>query len=216
MAIDRWDPWRDMMAMREAMERMFQESWLSQSGVLGAHGHGSLPLDVADQENQYVVHATLPGIKPEDVQITVHGDTLTIRGEQRASEERRDPNQNWIMRERRGASFYRAIALPAPVNADQANAEYENGVLTLTLPKAGPARATKITVTGAQPSRSIPATDEAQRSGQALTDGQQTSSQTNASQTSLPPTGEGERHPGDAVNQSSEESFPASDPPAWR
>ena len=216
MALDQWDLWRDMMAMRDAMERMIHESWLNPFGGLGARGHGSLPLDVADQENQYVVHATLPGIKADDVQITVHGNTLMIRGEQRGVDERRDQSQHWIMRERRGASFYRAITLPTPVNAEQAKADYENGVLTLTLPKAEPARATKIKVTGAQSSRSIPATDEARRTELTLTDGQQTGSQTNASQTSLPPTGTGERRPPDTVTQASEESFPASDPPAWR
>lgn len=212
MAMDRWDPWRDMLTMRDAMERMFRENW--PMGGAEGHGRGSLPLDIADQENQYVVHATLPGVRPDDVQIMVHGDTLTIRGEQRGDEERRD--QNWIVRERRGSSFYRAITLPSAVNADQAKAEYENGVLTLTLPKLEQARATKIKITGSQPNRQVPVTDEARRADQPLTDGQQTGSQTNASQTSLPPTGTGARQPADTVTQSSEESFPASDPPAWR
>lgn len=205
MALDRWDPWRDVMAMRDAMERMFQESWLNPSG---AHGRDSIPLDVADQDNQYVVHATLPGIRPDDVQITVHGNTLSIRGEQSGSEERRD--QNWIMRERRGASFYRAITLPTAVNPDLARAAYENGVLTLTLPKLEQARATKIKITGAQTNQSVPVTDEARRSSQTLTDSQQTSGQA-----ALPPTLTGEPLPRDSVNQSSEESFPASDSPAW-
>ncbi|HEV2404160.1 MAG TPA: Hsp20/alpha crystallin family protein [Ktedonobacterales bacterium] len=212
MAMDRWDPWRDMLTMRDAMERMFRDNW--PLGGAESHGRGSLPLDIADQENQYVVRATLPGVRPEDVQITVHGDTLAIRGEQRGEEERRD--QNWIMRERRGASFYRAITLPGTVNPEQAKAEYENGVLTLTLPKLEQARATRIKITGSQPNQQVPVTDEAPRAGQGLTDGQQTGSQTNASQTSLPPTGTGARQAEDMVTQSSEESFPASDPPAWR
>lgn len=213
MTLDRWDPRRDILAMRDAMERMFQESWLGPSDRMGAQSRGWLPLDVADQENCYVVRATLPDVRPEDVHVTVHGDTLTIRAEQRASEERRDQEQHWILHERRASSFYRSLTLPSPVNVDQASAEYENGVLTLTLPVLEPARATRIRVSGARQRREVPVTDEGQRP--ALTDGQQANSQTNASQTALPPTGAGERKLDDSVTESSKESFPASDPPAW-
>lgn len=80
MAIERWDPFREMVSLRDAVNSLLQESFVRPGGVPGAGGPTTLPLDVAETENEFVVKASLPGIKPEDVQITVHGDTLTIRG----------------------------------------------------------------------------------------------------------------------------------------
>src|SRR5262249_35518323 len=96
----------------------------------------------------FLVKASLPGIKPEDVQITVHGDTLTIRAEQKAEEEKK--GQTWHLRERRYGAFQRSVSLAVPIDSDKAHATYDHGVLTLTLPKAEAARPKQIKV-GGQP-----------------------------------------------------------------
>ena len=107
-----------------------------------------LPLDVSENENEFVVKASLPGIRPEDVQITVHGDMLTIRGEIKAEEEKKE--EHFHLRERRYGQFQRTVRLSAPIRADQAQANFENGVLTLTLPKAEEAKPKQIKI-GARP-----------------------------------------------------------------
>jgi len=86
----------------------------------------------------------MPGIKPEDVQTTILGDTLTIRGESKAGAEQK--GQNWLVRERRSGSFQRSVSLGTPINADKASAQFEQGVLTLTLPKSEQARPKQIKV----------------------------------------------------------------------
>src|SRR5208337_4340114 len=101
----------------------------------------TLPLDVSERENDFVVMASLPGIKPEDVQTTVLGDTLTIRGESKVEEEN---GHNWLLRERRSGSFQRSVSMGTPINVDLATAQFENGVLTLTLPKSEQARPKQI------------------------------------------------------------------------
>lgn len=219
MAMERWDPLREMMTLREAMDRLFQESVVrpTSSFIAGA-AHGAAPIDIAETADGYVVNATVPGLRAEDIQITLKGDTLSIRGERKGEEERKD--QNWLIRERRSTSFYRSVTLPTPVNADQAQARYENGVLTLTLPKAEagvkqiPVRGQAGTAAGQPQMGTTGKTDEA------VTSGQQTESQMSASQAAMPPASP--NAPGaasvgqeDAVAQASEESFPASDPPAW-
>lgn len=148
MAIERWDPFREMVSLRDAMNSLLQDSVVRPSGVRGEGGPAPLPLDVAESENEYVVKASLPGIKPDDVQITVHGDTLTIRGETKAEEEKK--GQNWHLRERRTGAFLRSLSLGTPINADKANAKFEHGVLTLTLPKSEQARPKQIKVAGGQ------------------------------------------------------------------
>lgn len=104
MSIDRWDPFREAISLRDAMNSLLQESYVRPSGTPGQNGSVlALPLDVGETENDFVIKAPLPGIKPEDVQITVHGDTLTIRGESKVEEEKQ--NEHWHFRERRTGVF---------------------------------------------------------------------------------------------------------------
>ncbi len=148
MVLQRWEPFREMMSLRDAIDRLFQESFVRPSAMLMPAGRvqGTFSLDLADNPENFVVRASLPGIKPDDVQITVQGNTLTIRAERKAEEERQ--GQNWLIREQQHGSFQRSLTLPTLVNADQAEAQYENGVLTLTLPKAEEARPKQIQIKG--------------------------------------------------------------------
>jgi HSP20 family protein len=149
MSIDRWDPFREAISLRDAMNLLFQDSFVRPSGVPGHSGPSTLALDVAETENDFVIKAALPGVKPEDVQITVHGDTLTIRGESKGEEEKK--NEHWHLRERRHGVFQRSLSLSAPVDSDKAQAAFEHGVLTLTLPKSEAAKPRQIKVGSASP-----------------------------------------------------------------
>jgi HSP20 family protein len=138
-----------VVSLSDAVNSLLRESFV-RPGAAGSAGGGggvaALPLDVAENENEFVVKASLPGVKPEDVQITVHGDTLTIRGETRAEQEKK--GEQWHLRERRYGSFQRSVSLATPIDSDKANAEFEHGVLTLTLPKSERAKPKQIKVGG--------------------------------------------------------------------
>jgi len=131
----RWDPFPDLVSLREAMDHLFEESFVRpQGGWLAPVGVEALAVDMYETDDAIVVRTVVPGVKPEDLDVSVTGDTLTIKGETRAEEEVKE--ENYIRRERRYGSFCRSLAIPIPVVADKAEAEFENGVLTLTLPKA--------------------------------------------------------------------------------
>jgi HSP20 family protein len=147
MAIERWDPFREAVSLRDAMNTLLQDSFVRPGGMPGQAGYSTMPLDVGETENEFVVKAALPGVKPDDVQITVHGDTLTIRGECQAEEEKK--GEQWHLRERRFGSFQRSVALATPVDSEKAQAHFEHGVLTLTLPKSEAAKPRQIKVNGA-------------------------------------------------------------------
>jgi len=143
MTTSRWDPFREMVSLRDAVNSLVQDSFVPPNGARSERGAAfTLPLDITEAENDFVVTASLPGIKPEDVQTTVLGDTLTIRGESKADGEQN--GQNWLVRERRSGSFQRSVSLGTPINADKASAQFEHGVLTLTLPKSEQARPKQI------------------------------------------------------------------------
>ena len=146
MTIERWDPFREMVSLRDAVNSLLQESFVPPTGARPERGAAAftLPLDITEGENDFVVMASLPGIKPEDVQTTILGDTLTIRGESKADEEHK--GQNWLVRERGPGSFQRSVSLGTPINAEKASAQFENGVLTLTLPKSEQARPKQIKI----------------------------------------------------------------------
>ncbi len=134
--IVRWDPFREMISVRNQMDQLVNDPFRKPSGRQG-NGDGShirLALDVSEDDNSYSVTASLPGIDPADLDISFSENTLTIQGETQA--ESVDENAKWHLRERSFGKFVRRITLPATVNADDISADYEDGVLTLTLPKA--------------------------------------------------------------------------------
>ena len=129
----RWSPARDMVSLREAMDRLFEESFL-RPGLFGGETPASaLPLDMYETENDVVVKASVPGVKSEDLEVTVTGDLLTIKGEFKSEE--KTEKQNFIRQERRYGSFCRQLGLPVSVDSGKAEASFESGILTLTLPK---------------------------------------------------------------------------------
>lgn len=203
MSMERWEPFRDMLTLREAMDRLFQESFVRPTSAMLSAARGSIPVDLTEAGDSYVIHATMPGINPDNVEITVRDNVLTMRGEASDEEQRKD--QNYILHERHAASFNRTITLPGPVDADHAQAKYEHGVLTLTLPKSATAQPRQIPVSKAQeqPAQRQP-TDTQVGARQAPS----------AAQTSTPPTQQGSSQH-DRVDQASAESFPASDSPSW-
>lgn len=158
MAMEMWDPFEQALSLRAAMDRLLQDSFVRPSGGATARGNQSmnLPLDVHESEDAYTVRASLPGVKPDDVQIQITGDTVTIRGQtQEHREEKR--GEQVILRERRSGVFMRSFTLPALVDADKAEANIENGELTLTLPKTQEARPRRIEVRGGNGKQPIPA-----------------------------------------------------------
>ena len=152
MGLLRWDPFSEMTSLRQAMDRLFEESVvaprLSQLG--GRRGEGGFELDVLENDDALVVKASLPGVKPEDVDITVHQNVLTIRGVMREELEEGSPGGRYHWRERRVGSVARQIPLPSGVNPEACEASFEHGVLTITLPKAEEAKQKKISVRGGQ------------------------------------------------------------------
>ena len=138
----RFDPIRDSLTVRDMMDRLFDEFY---SRPLTAFGEASaFAVDMLQTEDAVVVKASLPGVKPEDIQISVTGDVLSIRGE--VKEEKQEKGASYQLRERSYGSFSRSFSLPAPVVSDQAKAEFEHGVLTLTLPKAEEVRPKTISI----------------------------------------------------------------------
>ena len=103
-----------------------------------------LPLDVKEEEDNIVVRASLPGVRPEDIQVTTENGVLTIKAESQAEGETTE--DGYLIRERRSGAFHRSIRLPDTVDADQADSSYENGVLTISLPKQEAKKAKRLEV----------------------------------------------------------------------
>lgn len=138
----RWEPAREMMTLREAMNHLFDDAYMRPLTL--RDGWAVPAVDMYQTDDDVVVKASLPGFKADEVQINVTGEILTLRGEMKHEEETND--KAWHIREQRWGSFERALALPTDVISDKAKAEFENGILTITLPKAEEVRPKTITV----------------------------------------------------------------------
>jgi HSP20 family protein len=144
MSMERWNPFREIESMRQAMDRWMDERGFNNLGNSASNQNLSLAVDVHETENGYELNASLPGVKPEDVEISVNKDVVTIRGRTEQNEERQQGN--YIYRERHAGSFQRAVRLPDQVNAEQVEASLEHGVLKVTLPRLQQATQRRIQV----------------------------------------------------------------------
>lgn len=143
MAIIRWRPVENNM--REIMNRMFEDATTWPRNVFrNVEGYEPIPLDVYEDGANLVVKATLPGMKTEDINVSVQDNVLTITGETRMEEERKEKQHH--IREQFYGKFERSIMLPYPIQIDKADSDYSNGILTLTLPKSEEARAKRIEI----------------------------------------------------------------------
>jgi HSP20 family protein len=126
-----------MITLREAMDRLFDDAFTRPFSLLregGWSGVSAPAIDMYQTDNEVVVKATIPGFKADQVQINLTGDVLTLKGEAKQEDERTD--RAWHIHERRFGAFERSVALPTAVKTDKAEAVFENGILTITLPKA--------------------------------------------------------------------------------
>ena len=142
----RWDPFRDMMSLRSAMDRLFQDAWVA-PGTAATWADGSgFPVDVSETEDHFTVTAVLPGVKADDLSITTQSNVLTIAAETKAPEPGDERNH---LRERRFGHYTRQFTLPTDIHAEGVQARLEDGILYLTLPKAESAKPRRIQIAGA-------------------------------------------------------------------
>ncbi|NOZ05564.1 MAG: Hsp20/alpha crystallin family protein [Chloroflexi bacterium] len=151
VSLTRWEPFREMAALNNVVDQLLgdwgQVPVMRRWPVAGLASNGAgrlLAVDLYVTDKDVVVKAAVPGASPEDVEVKVTGDVLSIRGE--TKEEKDVQTENYYLRERRHGTFSRSIALPVPVQADKAEAVFEHGILTLTLPKVEEVRPKTIKV----------------------------------------------------------------------
>lgn len=145
MAVTRYEPIARLMTLRDAIDRMFEETF-GRAGMARAAAT-ILPIDMFERQDELIVMAAVPGARPEDVDISVTSDTLTLRATIHTEAEKDEAtNWNWYFHELDHGTFTRTVSLPFPVSADQANARFENGMLYLRMPKSAEAMPKRITV----------------------------------------------------------------------
>ena len=139
----RFEPMREMVTLREAMDRLFDDAFMRPSTLAGSNWQVPA-VDMYQTDDEIIVKAALPGIKADEVQISVTGEVLTLKGEVKQEEETKE--KTYHIREQRWGSFERTVILPTDVVADKAKADFEDGILTISLPKAEEVRPKTITV----------------------------------------------------------------------
>lgn len=129
-------PFGELLSLRQAMDRLFEDSFVRpRTAWNSALGEGvPLPLDISTSSDSLVVEAALAGTRPDDVEITVEDGTLTIRATN--ASERKEGEGDYLVQEIRRGELSRSISLPSGLEPDRAEASFDNGVLTLRIPKA--------------------------------------------------------------------------------
>ena len=130
----RWEPMGDLVSLRDAMDRMFEDSFFRPFAPFGLWADGNLAVDMYETDDSVVVKTAIPGVKGEDLNISVAGDTLSVKAESKAEEELK--RENYLRRERRYGAYRRSVTLPGGLKTDKAEADFTDGILTLTFPKA--------------------------------------------------------------------------------
>jgi HSP20 family protein len=141
--LNRWDPFQDMLTLREAMSQLLEDSFVQPSAARG--GQSFIPaVDLSETEDGFLVEAVVPGLKPEDLEIVCENNVLTIKGQVRQQTE--DRKRHYHRVERRFGTFERSIGLPSSVKTDAIQANLTNGVLRLEIPKAENVKPRRINV----------------------------------------------------------------------
>jgi HSP20 family protein len=144
MVLSRWDPFRELRRMEGTVDRLWQGLGPYTGGPTSDVESWGIPLDIVREGDDIVVHASVPGIKPQEVSVTIEENVLTVTGHTEVDEEQTEGT--YLMRERRTGSFRRSLRLPDYVDADKAESTYEAGVLTITLPRVEAKKAKQLTV----------------------------------------------------------------------
>lgn len=149
MAIVRWDPFRDLLSLRSNIDRLFEETLgltrTSDEAVeWGKTTVWAPPVDIEETDDKIVVRVEIPGMKQDEIDIQLGGDTLTIRGERKFEKE--DKGKNYLRLERNYGSFSRSFNLGIPVQQDKVSAHYQDGILQVELPKAEEAKPKQIKI----------------------------------------------------------------------
>jgi HSP20 family protein len=145
MAIIRWDPFRDMVTLRERMNKLFEDMAASRGEEKDLTTSSWAPaVDIYETENEVVLTAEIPGIEEKDVEIKVEDNTLTLRGERKFEKETKEENYHRI--ERAYGSFFRSFTLPNYVDQDRIEAEHENGILKIRMPKRAELKPRKVKI----------------------------------------------------------------------
>lgn len=142
MVMRRWEPFRELRRMEDDMNRL----WRAFGGGNGIEDveRWAVPLDVVEEDNHIMVKATLPGVKPEDIEVTMEEGILAINAE--TKEEHEEKKDNYLLRERRSGKFHRTLRLPDTVDSEKAESRYEHGILTISFPKAEAKKARRLEV----------------------------------------------------------------------
>ena len=144
MSLTRWDPFRELEALQEDVNRLFQESLTRPKREMPSGRLWAPAVDVTENDESIVVKAELPGMKKEDIDIELVGDTLTIRGERKFQDE--EKKENYVRVERAYGRFQRSFTLGVPVKQTDIKACYKEGVLEVTIPKAEEVKPKKVEV----------------------------------------------------------------------
>ena len=141
MSLVRWEPFRDLLSLQQRLNRGFESARQTSEEQLGTWAPA---VDIYETEKEIVLKADLPGLKLEDVDISLNNNVLSVRGERRFEKEVKDDNYHRV--ERAYGNFVRTFTLPNTVNVEQIEASYENGVLKIAMPKREEARPKQIKV----------------------------------------------------------------------
>jgi HSP20 family protein len=145
MPVVKWEPVKDLIAIKERMNRIFEESIARSRGKKDFDAMAwSPPVDIYEHDDCIVLMAELPGLKKSDIDIQMQKDTLILKGERKRKKE--SPHENYLLLERSFGTFTRIFNLPNAIQRDGIEANYRNGILELILPKAKQTKPKKIRI----------------------------------------------------------------------
>jgi HSP20 family protein len=168
--LTRSDPLREALSLRRAMDQLFEQSFVNPNLMSGSSSMMA-PLDACETSNGYEVDVALPGVRPEDIELTVDANTLTIRGRYSHQEERQHrvegqaqaeqqsrqgrvqdsrQEQNWLVREIPSGSFERTMTFPRSIDSNNIQTQFVNGMLTVLLPVSEASRPRRVSIAAGQ------------------------------------------------------------------